>query len=89
MAYYVCYLYYYLGRHYIVCVFYLSSIFASAINMECLFSHSPTLDLESSQKHIEAERKAIDELIRERDILNKVCLVPLVFTKSGLGRRVS
>uniref|UniRef100_A0A8C4GHZ6 Cilia- and flagella-associated protein 58 central coiled coil domain-containing protein n=1 Tax=Dicentrarchus labrax TaxID=13489 RepID=A0A8C4GHZ6_DICLA len=28
-------------------------------------------DLESSQKQVEADRKAIDELIRERDILNK------------------
>ncbi|XP_008330704.1 cilia- and flagella-associated protein 58 [Cynoglossus semilaevis] len=28
-------------------------------------------DLESSQKQVEADKKAIDELIRERDILNK------------------
>ncbi|XP_070700110.1 cilia- and flagella-associated protein 58 [Pempheris klunzingeri] len=28
-------------------------------------------DLESSQKQVEADRKSIDELIRERDILNK------------------
>lgn len=29
-------------------------------------------DLEASQKQVETDRKAIDELIRERDILNKV-----------------
>lgn len=29
-------------------------------------------DLESSQKQVEVDKKSIDELIRERDILNKV-----------------
>lgn len=33
---------------------------------------SPSTDLESSQKQVESDRKAIDELVRERDILNKV-----------------
>uniref|UniRef100_A0A3B4GAQ8 Cilia- and flagella-associated protein 58 central coiled coil domain-containing protein n=1 Tax=Pundamilia nyererei TaxID=303518 RepID=A0A3B4GAQ8_9CICH len=32
---------------------------------------SSSTDLESSQKQVEADKKAIEELIRERDILNK------------------
>ena len=30
------------------------------------------LELESSKKQAEADKKAIDDLVRERDILNKV-----------------
>lgn len=34
---------------------------------------SLSADLESSKKQVEVDRKAAEELIRERDILNKVC----------------
>lgn len=36
---------------------------------------SSSTDLESSQKQVEADKKAIEELIRERDILNKVSVI--------------
>ncbi|XP_023121554.1 cilia- and flagella-associated protein 58 [Amphiprion ocellaris] len=38
-------------------------------------------DLESSQKQVEADKKAIDELIRERDILNKNMIKALQSTE--------
>lgn len=37
---------------------------------DCLFFIS--LELEASKKQSEQDRKAIDDLVRERDILNKV-----------------
>lgn len=48
----------------------------------CTFICSST-DLESSQKQVEADKKASDELIRERDILNKVCVVMCLANKGG------
>lgn len=35
-----------------------------------VFIHSP--ELETNKKQTEQDKKAIDELVRERDILNKV-----------------
>lgn len=36
---------------------------------------SCTLELEAAKKQAEVDKKAIDELVRERDILNKVSTV--------------
>ena len=33
----------------------------------------PYLELEAAKKQAETDKKAIDDLVRERDILNKVC----------------
>ena len=38
-----------------------------------------TLELEASKKQAEADKKAIDDLVRERDILNKVWQCDIVF----------
>ena len=35
-------------------------------------------ELESSKKQAEADKKAIDDLVRERDILNKVFCCPIL-----------
>ena len=46
-----------------------------AVSTNCPYL-PPSADLESSQKQVEADKKAIDELTRERDILNKVPTEP-------------
>jgi hypothetical protein len=38
-----------------------------------------TVELEISKKQSEQDRKAIDDLVRERDILNKVNIYFLIF----------
>lgn len=48
-----------------------------------LLSFLNPADLESSQKQVEADKKAIEELIRERDMLSKVLYV-LQFDPQGV-----
>ena len=45
---------------------------------------SPSADLESSRKQVEADKKAQDELIRERDLLNKVSSKAQVVSEVGI-----
>ena len=40
------------------------------------------IELESSKKQAEADKKAIDDLVRERDILNKVFMLLKLISKS-------
>lgn len=40
------------------------------------------LELDGAKRHIEQEKKQIDDLTRERDILNKVCEGKLYVNKS-------
>ena len=54
-----------------------------SLNIQCKFISSSCalffIELEASKKQTEADKKIIDDLVRERDILNKVNKIILFY----------